>query len=157
MGEHIGLYEREKLYEEVWKEPALVVAKRYGVSSVALAKACGRLAVPLPPRGHWAKVRAGRKSAPRPPLPPYERLPQTNAAQLDSRESARTAGNKVHDKKSRDSTETATPTGPEAADSSSHMDRKNADRKRNHRKTSPWEVTEYLYMGYLLDTPNHRI
>ena len=37
MGERTEIYEREKLYEEVWKEPVLVVANRYGVSNVALA------------------------------------------------------------------------------------------------------------------------
>ena len=52
-------YDRVKLYEEVWKEPVSVVARRYGVSDTALAKACRRLNVPLPPRGYWAKVRAG--------------------------------------------------------------------------------------------------
>ena len=57
MGERTEIYEREKLYQEIWKEPVLVVAKRYGVSNVALAKACRALAVPLPPRGYWAKVR----------------------------------------------------------------------------------------------------
>lgn len=52
-------YDRVKLYGEVWKEPVAVVAKRYGVSDTALAKACRRLNVPLPPRGYWAKIRAG--------------------------------------------------------------------------------------------------
>ncbi len=32
------VYEREKLYQEVWAEPVQVVAERYGVSGVALAK-----------------------------------------------------------------------------------------------------------------------
>jgi hypothetical protein len=72
MGKRTETYEREKLYQEVWKEPVLVVAKRYGVSEVALSKACRKLAVPLPPRGYWVKVRAGRKAAPRSLLPPYE-------------------------------------------------------------------------------------
>ena len=61
-------YNRAKLYEEVWKEP---VAKRYGVSDTALAKACRRLNVPLPPRGYWAKVRAGA-SVSIPALPEYK-------------------------------------------------------------------------------------
>ncbi len=52
-------YDRVKLYEEVWKEPVSVVAKRYGVSDTALAKVCRRLDIPLPPRGYWAKVHAG--------------------------------------------------------------------------------------------------
>jgi len=36
-----------KLYEEVWAEPVTTVAKRYGISDVALRKICRRLAVPL--------------------------------------------------------------------------------------------------------------
>lgn len=54
------LYRRHTLYGEVWKEPLLTVSKRYGVSDVALAKVCRRLAVPLPGRGHWARVAAGQ-------------------------------------------------------------------------------------------------
>jgi hypothetical protein len=72
MGERTEIYEREKLYEEVWNEPVLVVANRYGVSNVALAKTCRKLVVPLPPRGYRARIRAGRKAPPRPPLPLYE-------------------------------------------------------------------------------------
>ena len=63
-------YDREKLYKEVWAEPTSVVSKRYGVSDVALAKACRQLGVPLPPRGYWAKVKAGKPVMERPELPP---------------------------------------------------------------------------------------
>lgn len=62
------VYERAQLYEEVWAEPVEVVAKRYGVSGVALAKTCRKLSVPLPGRGYWAQRRAGQKLK-RPPLP----------------------------------------------------------------------------------------
>ena len=62
-------YERERLYAEVWAEPMLTVASRYGVSSVALAKTCRKLAVPTPPRGYWALRAAGRAPA-KPRLPP---------------------------------------------------------------------------------------
>jgi hypothetical protein len=65
---HIGAYERDKLYEEVWAEPVKVVAVRYGVSDVALAKTCRKLAVPLPGRGYWARLRAGQELE-RTPLP----------------------------------------------------------------------------------------
>lgn len=61
-------YDRDVLYEQVWAEPVRDLAKRYGVSDVALAKACRRLSVPLPGRGYWAKRRAGM-APPRPPLP----------------------------------------------------------------------------------------
>ena len=64
------VYRRERLYEEVWDEPAEKVAKQYGVSGVALAKTCRKLDVPLPSRGHWARIQAGQK-IPVPPLPPF--------------------------------------------------------------------------------------
>lgn len=63
-------YERAKLYGEIWEEPVTTVAKRYGISDVALRKICKQLAVPLPPLGYWAKVAAG-KNSPAPPLPEY--------------------------------------------------------------------------------------
>ena len=70
MGAAIGavVYERTKLFEEVWAEPVIKVAERYGVSGVALAKTCRKLGVPLPPRGYWAKAKAG-KTPKRPALP----------------------------------------------------------------------------------------
>jgi len=51
-------------------DPVYKVAKRYEISGVALAKVCRKLAVPLPPRGHWTLVELN-KAGPRPPLPPY--------------------------------------------------------------------------------------
>ncbi|MBE0558258.1 MAG: hypothetical protein IH628_13585 [Proteobacteria bacterium] len=48
-------YDRKVLYEQVWSEPALTVAKGYGVSSVCLGKVCRQLNVPVPPRGYWAE------------------------------------------------------------------------------------------------------
>ena len=63
-------YEREKLYKEVWTEAVTIVAKRYGISDVALRKICKKLAVPLPPLGYWAKLAAGKK-LPTPPLPTH--------------------------------------------------------------------------------------
>ncbi len=37
------VYDREKLYEEVWAEPVKIAARRYGVSDVALAKTCRQI------------------------------------------------------------------------------------------------------------------
>lgn len=61
-------YDREKLYEQVWAEPVLKVAKDYGVSEVWLGKVCRQLDVPVPPRGYWARVRNGGKRK-KPSLP----------------------------------------------------------------------------------------
>jgi hypothetical protein len=52
---------RDQLYEEVWAEPMVKVAPRYGVSDVALKKTCRRMDVPVPPRGYWAKLEAGKR------------------------------------------------------------------------------------------------
>ena len=64
------IYRREEFFAEVWSEPAMTVAKRYRVSGTDLAKTCRKLAVPLQPRGYWAKTQAGQR-IPRTPLPPY--------------------------------------------------------------------------------------
>lgn len=60
--------DRLTLYHEVWTEPVTVVAPRYGLSDVGLAKICRSLAIPLPSRGYWAKVKAGKIMG-RAPLP----------------------------------------------------------------------------------------
>lgn len=52
--------EREKLYKEIWEEQVIVVAKRYGISDVALRKRCMKWGIPLPPSGYWARIRAGQ-------------------------------------------------------------------------------------------------
>ncbi len=65
-------YDRQRLYEEVWSEPTQRVAQRYGVSDVAIGKACSLLGIPKPPRGYWAKKAAGLKLPKRPPLPSIE-------------------------------------------------------------------------------------
>jgi hypothetical protein len=66
------IYDHKQLYEEVWAEAVDIVAKRYGVSGVALGKMCRKLRVPLPGRGYWARKRAGEKLK-RPPLPPMKK------------------------------------------------------------------------------------
>jgi hypothetical protein len=62
-------YAREKIYEEIWEEPTIKVAKRYNVSDVALAKVCRKLNIPRPGRGYWEKKAAGKPVAKRPALP----------------------------------------------------------------------------------------
>lgn len=90
--------DRETLYNEVWSEPVTVVAPRYGLSDVGLAKICRALAIPLPSRGYWAKVKAGRIMS-RAPLPKLKRqsiestgpvrlAPEKSAAREAARQSA---------------------------------------------------------------------
>ena len=64
-------YTREFLYRLVWESPVMEVATRLGISDVGLAKACRRAHIPIPTRGYWAKLEAG-KWIDSEPLPPAE-------------------------------------------------------------------------------------
>jgi hypothetical protein len=68
---------RETLFEQVWSTPISRLCKTYGLSDQGLRKACVKLQIPLPERGHWAKVAAGHKMD-RPALPPLR--PQSHRA-----------------------------------------------------------------------------
>lgn len=59
---------RETLYKEVWADPMIEVASRYGVSSNYLTRVCRYLNIPWPPKGYWARLKDGSASA-IPPLP----------------------------------------------------------------------------------------
>lgn len=61
-------FKRETLHDLVWTAPVLEVARRLGVSDVALAKLCRRASIPIPGRGYWARVEAGQQIG-RTPLP----------------------------------------------------------------------------------------
>ena len=60
---------RAALFELVWAEPISTIAPRLGVSGVGLAKICKRANIPVPARGHWAKLRHGKRVR-KPILPP---------------------------------------------------------------------------------------
>jgi hypothetical protein len=68
-------YDREELYRKVWEQPLLKVAEEYGVSAVALGKTCRKLSVPVPGRGHWAKLAYGKEGVKKPPLPKVDKIP----------------------------------------------------------------------------------
>lgn len=95
MQETVQPVDREALYNEVWSEPVSVVAARYGLSDVGLAKICRVWAIPLPSRGYWAKVNAGRimRQVPLPALEhPVRRFPnlvKLTPEQLAARKAAK--------------------------------------------------------------------
>jgi hypothetical protein len=62
------VFTRQQLYELVWSGPITTLAKSLAISDVGLAKACRRGDIPLPPRGYWARLNAGKRVI-RPPLP----------------------------------------------------------------------------------------
>ena len=65
------VFTRDEFYELVWSNPITHLAKRFGLSDVAVHKICRKHAVPTPPPGWWAKQSAG-KSVKRTPLPAAE-------------------------------------------------------------------------------------
>lgn len=52
---------RTQLFERVWSEPVAKLAAEWGISGPGLKKVCRKLQVPVPPRGYWAKLKAGRQ------------------------------------------------------------------------------------------------
>ena len=70
MPQNLITLSRTALYELVWSKPVRDVAKDFGMSDVALAKRCRAVRVPIPGRGYWAKVAAG-KTPRKTPLPKH--------------------------------------------------------------------------------------
>ena len=63
---------RKELYELVWSEPMRILGPRFGISDVALRKACERAEIPTPGQGYWARKVAGKSTSQEelPPRPP---------------------------------------------------------------------------------------
>ncbi len=51
---------RQELYAQVWTRPMTKVAAELEISDVALKKICVKHRIPVPGRGYWAKVQAGK-------------------------------------------------------------------------------------------------
>lgn len=80
-GEEIRL-SRKQLFEQVWSKPVATLAEEWGLSGPGLKKVCRRLVVPVPPRGYWAKLNAG-KSVRRPKLPVLPGETSPSSSELD--------------------------------------------------------------------------
>lgn len=50
---------KEELEKLVWEQPSSTLGKLLGISDVAIKKRCRRLGISKPPRGYWAKKKAG--------------------------------------------------------------------------------------------------
>lgn len=53
--------QRSELFRRVWETPMLKLATELGLSGPGLAKVCRRHDIPVPPRGYWAKLQAGKR------------------------------------------------------------------------------------------------
>lgn len=75
MEEKIGKMEigttltRQQIYDLVWQQPMIHVAKELGLSDQGLAKLCKREQIPRPPQGYWNKLAAGKPVGFKPALP----------------------------------------------------------------------------------------
>jgi hypothetical protein len=83
---------REELYELVWTEPIIKLARQYGLSDRGLAKICDRMGIPVPGRGYWAKVQSGKS-------PPQAKLTRIKAGQQSRVVLSKNAENPVEDEK----------------------------------------------------------
>ena len=70
------VYDRETLFDQVWEEPIVRVAEKYGVSDVMIHKYCRKLDIPTPPAGYWRKKEMGCKVPKKPKLPNFKGLPK---------------------------------------------------------------------------------
>ena len=61
--------DREQLHRLIWSRPIAKLAKQFGVSDSYLVRVCRSLQVPRPARGHWVKIKAGKR-VPIAPLTP---------------------------------------------------------------------------------------
>lgn len=86
---------RSELHEKVWSTPMTKLAKELGISDVGLAKVCRRHAIPVPPRGYWAKLKAGQKP-PLVSLPTPELDVDVHFAASDPEERARQKAIEAH-------------------------------------------------------------
>ncbi len=67
---------REELYEKIWATPTHKLAKEFGITGTGLAKICKRMDMPVPPRGYWNKLQAGK------PVVKYRLPPAGQGTQL---------------------------------------------------------------------------
>jgi len=68
-------YDRQQLLDDVWSTPVSRLTECYGLSDAGLKKLCSRLQIETPPRGYWAKLRAGKKVPSKPLLAEYSGSP----------------------------------------------------------------------------------
>lgn len=57
------------MFQLLWSTPRTALAKRFGISDVAIAKHCRKANIPMPPLGYWARIAAGKNPAKVPSLP----------------------------------------------------------------------------------------
>lgn len=65
----LRIYDRKKLYEQLWSTPGYQLAKQYGIAYKTFRKRCWELRIPFPKMGYFRKLRTGSNVEQPPPLP----------------------------------------------------------------------------------------
>ena len=82
---------REALYQRVWSNPVESVAQQLGISGRGLSKICLRFEIPVPPRGYWAKLAAGKRQ----PKIPLARATPNLSPEIRIRTTRKNSGTRV--------------------------------------------------------------
>ncbi len=53
---------RQELYDMVWKESLTAISRRLKIPYSHLRKICNQMQVPVPPNGHWSKLKFGKQA-----------------------------------------------------------------------------------------------
>lgn len=61
-------FTRKELYEMVWSEPLMKIAKKYNITDNGLRRLCKKRNIPLPDNGYWLKLKY-KKPLNKKPLP----------------------------------------------------------------------------------------
>jgi hypothetical protein len=77
-------WNRVELYNQVWNQPLVKLARKYGISDVRIGKVCRKLKVPHPGRGYWAKRTVGQ-AVEQVPLPEFKDAPVVRRLKSKSR------------------------------------------------------------------------
>jgi hypothetical protein len=54
-------FTRKELYDIVWKEPVVVLSRKFGISVAGLRQICVGMNIPMPPTGYWIKMQKGKQ------------------------------------------------------------------------------------------------
>jgi len=63
----IKRFTRKQLFDLVWSQPMTNAASTFGFSDVWLKKVCRKHGIPVPGRGYWRRIEAGKRSRKPPP------------------------------------------------------------------------------------------
>ncbi|MGO4289857.1 hypothetical protein [Chitinophaga sp. RAB17] len=76
-------FTRQQLYDKVWSTPITAIAKQFDITDADLRKICKGMSIPLPPNGHWQKIKYGKTVVQLPLSGDYEGKEKVTLNQVD--------------------------------------------------------------------------